>query len=506
MARGPTLRTAAGWLAVATLGLASALLWEQGDVLHSRPDQEPFPHAEHAGLFPSCLACHAGIPEGNEDRYYSVTSQQCASCHDGRELDRVDWSPPSPRASNLDFSHPVHADDVGEAGDEALACQSCHGREPGGERMAVGTAEAGACLDCHAHRAEEHLAATTECSTCHLPVARTPALPEHRIAAFPLPAGHDRPDFLVGHGEEARSSTESCAVCHARESCTSCHLNGDRLAPIQALAPDSRVAVLARNETREWPEPASHDGDWYLSHGGEARADPGSCANCHARPSCTTCHTGDEGFLQDLPSRVPGGPAGALTRRVRPATHGQDFLMNHGPGAGASLPRCESCHREESCVECHASLGRSGDGTPEGSLPGWPSGDSEGGYHPPNFVLRHGAESFARQSECADCHSTEAFCRSCHEQMGMAREGRLGSASFHDAVPNWLLGHGRAARQNLESCASCHQQTSCLRCHSARSGWRVSPHGPGFDPDRVSDRSAISCAICHVSLPGRGGG
>jgi len=51
----------------------------------------------------------------------------------------------------------------------------------------------------------------------------------------------------------------------------------------------------------------------------------------------------------------------------------------------------------------------------------------------------------------------------------------------------------------MEECASCHQQTSCLRCHSAKAGLRINPHGPGFDPDRVADRSTMSCGICHTS-------
>jgi hypothetical protein len=69
--------------------------------------------------------------------------------------------------------------------------------------------------------------------------------------------------------------------------------------------------------------------------------------------------------------------------------------------------------------------------------------------------------------------------------------------AFHDAQPDWLLAHGQAARLGMEECASCHEQNSCLRCHSAKSGWRINPHGPGFDPGRVADRSQMSCAICH---------
>lgn len=502
------LRGPAAWLiALAAVGLALLAL-EQAADLQSRPDEDPFPHRDHQSLFPSCLACHQGIPEGNEEQYYSVTDEQCSRCHDGEELDPVEWTAPGPKPHNLDFTHPSHAAALREAGDEPLSCQGCHGTDPQGPRMAVAAAEAESCLSCHAHEAPAHLSAPSGCTTCHVPLAEASALSRNQIAGFPLPADHEKRGFLLDHGSEARSATETCAVCHARQSCTRCHLNGDRLEPIATLAPDPRAAELAATRGGEWPEPASHGPDWYQSHGDEAARDPASCSNCHARSSCTTCHTGDEPTVNRMPIPAPGEPSGARTARLRPPGHGPDFVRNHGAAAATSLPRCESCHLEQTCAGCHASTGGAEPGVTVGSSTGWPSLGTEGGYHPPNFILRHGAEAFAARTECSECHSTEAFCRSCHEELGMSREGRLGNSSFHDAVPNWLLGHGQAARRNLESCASCHQQTSCLRCHSARTGWRISPHGPGFDPNRVSERSAISCAICHPSLPpgGDGGG
>lgn len=497
---------AAGLTVLGALAL-TLLAVNLGGSLLSRPDEDPFPHREHRGLFPSCLACHAGVPQGDEARTYTVTAEQCGRCHDGRELERVEWSPPGPRPHNLEFTHPTHAGAVERAGEEPLSCESCHGIDPAGPRMAVDAATAENCLGCHAHRSPDHLATDSECATCHVPLVEASSLPTTRVAGFPVPDDHAAEDFLSTHGEDARSRTESCAVCHARESCTSCHLNADRIESIRALPADSRIADLVRSRQAEWPEPASHGPSWVRAHAGPAVDDPESCTNCHARSSCTTCHTGDEPVVNRMPVPGPDEPAGARTSRLRPPGHGTDFTLTHGAAAAASLPRCESCHREETCSGCHASSGGAADaGGTAGELGRWPPAPTEGGYHPPNFIQRHGAEAFAARTECAECHSREAFCRSCHEQVGVAREGRLGSSSFHDAIPNWLLGHGQAARRNLESCASCHQQTSCLRCHSARSGWRISPHGPGFDPERISDRSAISCAVCHRSLPrGEGG-
>ena len=77
-------------------------------------------------------------------------------------------------------------------------------------------------------------------------------------------------------------------------------------------------------------------------------------------------------------------------------------------------------------------------------------------------------------------------------------------APFHDSQALWILSHPQAARQDLESCVTCHQQNDCLRCHSATSGLRVNPHGPDFDASSMGSRNQAMCALCH--LPGAVGG
>ena len=149
-----------------------------------------------------------------------------------------------------------------------------------------------ACLECHAPDAEGHLdLPAVECSTCHLSLAQAAGLPPERIAVFPRPASHDQPDFLLTHGPTAEAEGDDCAVCHGRESCERCHLNADRLAPIMALAADTRIAALVADRAGEWPRPESHArADWASRHSEAAREDIEGCANCHARESCEACH------------------------------------------------------------------------------------------------------------------------------------------------------------------------------------------------------------------------
>jgi len=482
--------------------LAIPVLLIAGGALLSLPQEEPFPHDIHVDLFNSCLGCHAGIPEGDGAAWLSVTETDCLECH---EEDEIDWSPPGPRGTNLAFSHPDHAEI------EELECGECHGLPDAEEFMEVGAPRPAICFDCH--DGDSHLAANTECSFCHLALADATTLTTGQIAAFPNPFSHEQDDFIFAHGEAAVAADASCTFCHAQESCSSCHVNAGQVPAIAALPTDARVASLTADRDGWWPMPASHEGsDWATVHGTEVAGAIESCANCHARPSCSGCHGDGAPFLAALPEPVKGGPTGVQVVALRPPGHTFTFAVQHATAASLGLPNCAACHAEAECVDCHALRGTGQPPLPsvpsarhraqkEGENPGVaavPSAETAGSFHPVNFVMRHAAEAYSVRSDCTACHSTEVFCRDCHTNLGFGDAGATRGDAFHNAQPDWLLSHGRAARQGMEECASCHQQDSCLRCHSAKAGWRVNPHGPDFDPKRVADRSTMSCAICHT--------
>jgi hypothetical protein len=116
-----------------------------------------------------------------------------------------------------------------------------------------------------------------------------------------------------------------------------------------------------------------------------------------------------------------------------------------------------------------------------------------------NFGMRHAADAYRRETNCASCHNTEVFCRSCHAANGVGGRGNTVEA-FHTGQPQWLLQHGGAARQSLTTCASCHRQRDCMQCHSTL-GWGVNPHGPGFDAARLWKQAKPMCLRCHLSDP-----
>jgi hypothetical protein len=507
-----------------------------------------FPHAAHAGLFPTCVGCHEGVVTGAAAKRFPEPAS-CNGCHDGSPVPRVEWAGPTPAPSNLRFSHVEHAREVqadsqragAGAVDSAFQCQACHGQEGDVRFLAVARARPARCLECHAHEAPAHLDPRADCRTCHVPLVQATALSAQRIADFPRPPSHDAPDFLLNHAPGDERAVASCATCHAQESCARCHVNARTEPRIAALQGDARVARLVSGRAGEWPEPPSHrDRDWAWAHGDDAARDTKSCATCHAQPSCRACHigTGADEVIRRLPAPGRGEPQGvrleratsmssfsAAGQRVRSTdaiasptgrhyegdvimepsaaavlagdassgaradtvprrhvvrVHAADYARVHGTEASARQMDCTSCHVQKFCSDCHAGEGRRR-------------------FHPANFVQRHAPEAWGREQDCASCHNTEAFCRSCHASAGLVSSGGLSSA-YHTRQPGWLLQHGQAARQGLESCTTCHVQRDCMQCHS-RAGWNVSPHGPGFDAERMQRRAPGTCAMCHVGNP-----
>jgi predicted CXXCH cytochrome family protein len=265
---------------------------------------------------------------------------------------------------------------------------------------------------------------------------------------------------------------DGCKTCHAgiaggnrttfysatTEMCTACHT-------------EAGVRQV------EWAPPAPQPGRLMFDHASHVGGRGIDCLTCHREPGatgamdvvpaqperCFTCH------------RLPGqkGETGAA-----PRLHAPGYRLNHGIAAASGAAECSSCHSAGFCSDCHN----------PGTAPG---------FHPRNYLQRHAAEAWARDTECSSCHSTEVFCRSCHLGAGIAQR-EAGANAYHDAEPLWILNHGRAARQGLESCASCHQQTDCMECHSAKSGWGIKPHGSS-EPEGGGNEAM--CRRCHTNLP-----
>lgn len=476
--------------------LRVALLLAVPALAAAQHDSVGFDHRRHDKLFASCVTCHAGASTADAPLYPSPAT--CAACHDGVVAKLVAWAPPAtPIRNNLRFEHLAHATHSAERAAQGgmrapQHCISCH-TPAGATWMTVRWAVSRQCLDCHGVSASHLAAPDTACATCHIPLARATRLRASDVARFQAPPSHKQPGFLNAQGHGAQAAVQSpvaasCATCHARDFCVQCHVDAPEQATIRALGADERSLALAARLTA----PSSHSSPRFLTeHGRVARASPKQCSTCHTRESCQTCHATQTATLASLPLAGPGRAAGALTARRRPASHGATFVRNHSAAANAVPNGCAGCHVRSDCLECHR---------PSAAA----SPVAGAGYHPRDFLARHPSAAYARQSSCADCHNTAGFCATCHVGAGLSSTGPLRSGVYHDAKQFFLVGHGGAARQSLESCVSCHVERDCLTCHSALGGRRFNPHGPGFDAARLARKNPQMCTVCHGnSIPTR---
>ncbi len=480
------MKLARVFAAVLVAGAVAAVGHARGRMVQDR-----FDHWQHRAVFPSCVGCHAGAADPS--MAFWPAKADCEACHDGTVEPAVEWSAPDqPQASNLRFTHPKHADLVVKAAatDSVLSCAACH-IAPGTDPMQVRRAVVPNCFTCHGISESHFDAPDTACSTCHLPLVQAARLTSAAIRDFPAPASHREPGFAARlHGKLARAArpvAASCATCHAQDFCAQCHVNAQEVPAIQALARDPRsLAVRAELEA-----PSSHADPAFLRrHGGQARKRSATCATCHTQESCLTCHVASPASVQAIPAAAPGGGKGAEIERKRPESHGLDFSKSHAAPASARPQSCVACHARPACFECHRPS----------------SANPPPGYHPAGFLTTHPAAAYSRESSCNECHNQAQFCTNCHVNAGLVAPGRLRGIGFHDAKQAFVLNHGQAARQSLESCVACHAERDCLTCHSAQGGRRFNPHGPGFDPATLQRKNSQSCTACHgAQIPGSPG-
>jgi hypothetical protein len=348
--------------------------------------------------------------------------------------------------------------------------------------MAVAdTVQLGTCLACHAHTATEHQV-DADCASCHVPLGET-RFDLARIEALPTPADHQAASFLAAdHGRLVQEDARRCATCHTQERCLECHVDAEReeIAAFPAAPP----AMVLPAHAAHYNVPASHgERDWLSLHG--AVATRNECVTCHTSNDCASCHVQPApSVIATLPSRAEVVAPGVQVVARAPESHGRMFFTRaHTTLAAADDASCSTCHQESFCVSCH-------------------DAPMQGGYHPAAFLSRHSASAFGRDADCSTCHNTQVFCRQCHVESGLvpAGGGRLGPG-YHDDGPLWLIRHGQGARQNLESCATCHRQVDCTQCHGVLGAFKVSPHTDDFDAERAWARSPRTCLACHVGNP-----
>ncbi len=309
-----------------------------------------------------------------------------------------------------------------------------------------------------------HTAGEVDCLACHETVFDSASLAEQNLPK--------EDTCLQCHKKEHESN--NCQFCHVGEPATFAARNATKLVM-------SHADHLERNEDctvchKSLPEPGKH----------VTAPTMDTCTGCHEHKAhfdngqCDVCHT-------DL-NHYPIKPVSSFSHRA-------DFLRSHGREA-RSTSSCSTCHDQSFCSDCHTQTVAErvellqADRLVDRNF-----------IHPNDFLGRHSVEARADSATCQRCHGTST-CQSCHLERGLSPAGTAqpGRNPHPDGYGAGGL-HGPAARRDILSCASCHDQGAasiCVDCHKVGGvGGNPHPQSWSLRHGREEIGRNATCLVCH---------
>ena len=162
------------------------------------------------------------------------------------------------------------------------------------------------------------------------------------------------------------------------------------------------------------------------------------CQSCHSSKlvatDCYSCHLEGE--------------------NLKPVSHTLDFRHNHALLARLDAKEmtanmnCSSCHTTQFCQDCH-----------EGE-------NLDRLTHPLNYEFTHALDAMNKQNNCTTCHTDRQFCNDCHRENNVMPHNH--TIGWVNNFPEDGGRHAVEARNDLDACASCHEnnaQVICQPCH-----------------------------------------
>lgn len=350
----------------------------------------------------------------------------------------------------------------------ALLALGAAGVEPPGVSPALLPRAAPVLRSAH----EAHPPGSPGCAACH-PKAAASAWASQRLAPDMADCAPCHPEVV---GATALSAvTDACRRCHVAFAADG--------APLPSRAPRPNVRFSHRAHASRpcaGCHPAAAAGE--RSTRGPDVAGMRTCYACHeARggrlAACRTCH-----IARPDGRMVTGIGAEILTPPdwLAGPSHGASWPGSHAAAAGARSELCASCHEERFCMRCHGGALRPRD------------------VHPGEWIRAHGASTRLDNPHCRSCHRSQTFCLGCHRRAGVAidspeRARPEGTGSPHKGAPPAQI--CRRARSDIQSCVSCHSESSCVTCHAT-----INPHPPGFARrcGPLARRNERACSKCHA--------
>jgi hypothetical protein len=376
---------------LAGAGIALAASGRERSLAVFPPQNIPlrFNHAVHLEAGADCTTCHDAARKSTKASDRNLPKHpECEVCHDiqaaarGKKVDppascnychpgfdptvQITPAPIDLPTPNLKFNHKVHVD-------RKIECTTCHGKMRDvtlATRMQL--PKMVTCLDCH-----DGSQASSACTTCHL--ERAPGRLQLAFASGALrpmqgnPFGLDHgPRFEFNHGTRASTDRQTCMQCHAESECQQCHNSLQKPLSI-------------------------HPNDYITTHPLQARIDSPRCEGCHRLQSfCAACHERTGVGLNADPSFR------SRNVRVHPnydqwvsCATGASCPQHHGIAASRDIRQCISCHREETCLVCHAERNR------------FPAGFQAqvNNPHPDGFAQSCRSPASKNSRACLKCHT-----------------------------------------------------------------------------------------------------
>jgi hypothetical protein len=282
---------------------------------------------------------------------------------------------------------------------------------------------------------------------------------------------------------------EVCFQCHsdAQNKCTMCHSNPEKAVPFSI-------------EKR----------DIIFSHKAHMARVKNDCTYCHTKipfetaperenlPTmqvCLSCHQKDYDTLKC--SKCHTSLSSISIEHLSKFTHNAGFKENHGMIARTDSQTCEQCHQISFCDTCHNTNAKLSPAIRYPEAPQKPL------IHRGDWLTVHSIEAQQDPMACYRCHSASS-CRDCHIQRGVAADTSSNTASPHPMGTDFLFNtaspqfHGRLARQNINTCASCHSggtDAVCVQCHKV-GGIGGNPHPADFVSSLNMHKDKV-CIVCH---------
>ncbi|MCS6912986.1 MAG: cytochrome c3 family protein [Myxococcales bacterium] len=302
----------------------------------------------------TCETCH-NIDHDDPFKKTKAAAAHCAACHPGFPTAPGPGVPaPGPAlealvkkvvlpAPNIKFNHQIHLR-------QRIACERCHGDL---RKVELATRDhlprMATCLGCHndgllsaaaAPEGGPKRRASPRCGTCHL-LQQDGTIQVRYDSGLLIPSGNWKGDahgieFKREHRAVARSEPAYCASCHRQDWCQQCH-NGI-VKPMDF-----------------------HGNDYVSRHQLDARRNEPNCAGCHRRQTfCIGCH--ERLGVVDVYT-LPGNPPASAFFPAAPRRFHPDGWASPSPGpthhaweAQRNIRQCVSCHREDTCLQCHSAL------------------------------------------------------------------------------------------------------------------------------------------------------